>query len=157
MTTEQKQQLTKPSKEVSPFYTLQHEMNRLFEEFKSGWYHPAVEHLGSFQTKVDMKDNDNEILVHADLPGVDLKDIQVSIENNSLVLQGEKKMEKESKEKGFYRMERSYGSFYRSLPLPCAVEEDKIDAVYKDGVLNITLPKSKDGASQPKRISVKAG
>ncbi len=134
-------------------------MNRLFEEFKSGWgwSHPAAEQLGTFHTKVDMKDNDKEILIHADLPGVELKDIDISIEGNSLVLQGEKKVEKESREKGYYRMERSYGSFYRAIPLPCAVERENVDAVYKDGVLNITLPKCKDAAKQEKRITVKAG
>jgi HSP20 family protein len=156
---EKKQQLITPSKEVSPLHTLQHEMNRLFEEFKSGlgWSHPVVEQLGAFHAKIDMKDNDKEVLIHADLPGVELKDIQISVEGNSLVLQGEKKVEKESKEKGYYRMERSYGSFYRSIPLPCAIEQENIDAVYKDGVLNITLPKSKDTTKPEKRITVKAG
>lgn len=156
---QKKQEMTTPVKETSPLYTLQHEMNRLFEDFKSGWgwTHPTLEQFGTFQTKIDMKDNDREIVVQADLPGVELKDIDISVEGNSLILQGEKKMEKESKEKGYYRMERSYGSFYRAIPLPCKVEQENVDAVYKDGVLNITLPKCKDVVKEQKRITVKAG
>ncbi|MBX3075576.1 Hsp20/alpha crystallin family protein [Candidatus Obscuribacterales bacterium] len=144
---------------LAPFASLQHEMNKLFDELRGGWnIHPSVfEQLGDFHAKVDMKDNDKDIVVSAELPGVEMKDINISLNGETLVLKGEKKVEKEEKEKGYYRMERSYGSFYRAIPLPCEVEQNAVDAIYKDGVLTVTLPKSKDSIKNEKQINIKAG
>lgn len=144
---------------LAPFSSLQHEMNKLFDELRGGWnLHPTVfEQLGDFHAKVDVKDNDKDIVVSAELPGVEMKDINISLNRDTLVLKGEKRVEKEEKERGYYRMERSYGSFYRAIPLPCEVEKDAIDAVYKDGVLTVTIPKSKESMKAEKQITVKAG
>lgn len=144
---------------LTPFAALQQEVNKLFDDIRGGWGgHPSVfEQLGDFHAKVDVKDTENEIVVSAELPGVDMKDIAITLNRDSLVLKGEKKVEKEEKEKGYYRMERSYGSFYRALPLPCEVESEGIDAVFKDGVLTVTLPKSKETIKSQKQITVKAG
>ena len=144
---------------LTPFTALQQEMNKLFDDLRGGWgSHPvSFEQLGDFHAKVDIKDNDKDLVVSAELPGVEMKDISIALNQNSLVLKGEKKVEKEEKEKGYYRMERSYGSFYRAIPLPCEVERENIDAVYKDGVLTVTLPKSKETIKNQKQITVKAG
>lgn len=148
-----------PRKQFAPFHTLQQEMNRLFDDFKMGFAfpHPTFEFLGDFHASIDMKDTDKDVVVTAELPGVEMKDINISMKDNMLVLTGEKKQEKEEKEKSYYRMERSYGSFYRALELPCEVDKEAIDAVYKDGVLTVTLPKNKEVLTNEKKITVKAG
>lgn len=145
---------------LSPFASVQQEMNKLFEELRSGWgfaHTPQFEPFGDFHARVDMKDSEKEVIVTAELPGVDLKDIDITVKGDSLILKGEKKMEKEEKDKGYYKMERSYGSFYRSIPLPCEIEKDNVDAVFKDGVLTVTMPKTKAALTSEKQISVKAG
>lgn len=150
-----------PRKELlAPFASLQQEMNKLFDEIKTGWgfaHPPLFEPFVDFHARLDMKDNQKEIVISAELPGVELKDIDISLKGDSLVLKGEKRMEKEEKDKGYYRMERSYGSFYRVIPLPCEIEKENVDAVYKDGVLTVTLQKTKEALKNEKQITVKAG
>lgn len=155
---EKKQTTTLAPRRENPLYSLQEEMNRLFEDFTRGFHKPLwLEPVSDFNAKVDMKDSEKNVEVTAELPGVELKDIEVYLEDKSLVIKGEKRSEKEEKDKNFYRMERSYGSFYRVLPMPCAIEKDAIDASYKDGVLKITLTKSKEAESNGKKIQIKAG
>lgn len=142
------------------FVSLQHEMNRLFDEFRQNLgfsTHPWTEALTEYATKVDVKDNDNRVVVTMEIPGVDMKDIELSMRGDGLVVKGEKKEEKEEKEKGYYRIERTYGSFYRMIPIPCEVDRDNVEATYKDGVLKVTLPKTKETLQNEKKISVKAG
>src|SRR5262249_12439962 len=98
--------------------------------------------------------NDNEVVFKAELPGLDAKDIEVKLENNVLVLKGERHFEKEAKEENYHRIEREYGTFSRSFALPVTVNPDRITAEYKDGVLKIVLPKSE--ATKPKPIKVAA-
>lgn len=157
---ETKKESTALTRREHPFLALQEEMNRVFEDFRHGfpfarttWFEPMSE----FNAKVDMKDDDKEIIVTAEIPGVDMKDIEVKVEDSSLVIRGEKRSEKEEKDKNYYRMERSYGSFYRLLPLPAAVEKNAVEAVYKDGVLKVRLPKSREAIENGKKIQVKAG
>ncbi len=95
-----------------------------------------------------------EIKVSAEIPGVEPKDIDVSVEDGILTIKGEKKYEREEKEKGQYRMERSYGSFERTIELPAEVDESKAKAEFKKGVLRLTLPKRPGAPSRRKRISV---
>lgn len=158
--TETKKEATAVARREHPFLALQDEMNKLFEDFRQGfpfgrstWLEPIAE----FNAKVDMKQNENEIVVTSELPGVDLKDIEVKVEDNAIIIKGQKRSEKEEKENNYYRMERSYGSFYRHLPLPGAVQKDSVEAIYKDGVLKVTLPKSKEAKANGKQIQVKAG
>lgn len=107
--------------------------------------------------KIDVKDTDTELVVTAELPGVELKDIEISLNDHSLSIKGEKKEEREEKDKGYYRMERTYGSFHRLLALTCAVDKDKVAATAKNGVIKIVLPKLKETRVSEKKIEVKAG
>lgn len=91
---------------------------------------------------IEITDKKDKLVVKAEIPGVDKKDIKVSLEGDILTIKGEVKKEEETKEKGYYYSERSYGTFQRSISLPYSVDKKKIDATYKDGVLTIELPKS---------------
>ena len=101
---------------------------------------------------VDILETDNELIIKADLPDVDMKDIHVDIENGTLALKGERKFEQEEKDLGYHRMERSYGSFARYFSLPDTVEPDKVKADYKNGVLTVSLPKKE--IAKPRSIKV---
>jgi len=104
----------------NPFAVLRQEMEELFDNFFRGFeLEPFFDRrLSTFSPNVDVTEKDKEIEVSAELPGMDDKDIEVTLNNNSLTIKGEKKVEKEDKEKDYYRMERSYGSFSRTIPLP---------------------------------------
>lgn len=106
---------------------------------------------------MDIRDNDDELIVTAELPGDKLEDIDLTVSPDSLLIQGEKREEQESKEKGQYRLERLYGSFTRQLPLPCEIEQDKVEASFKDGVLKVTMPKSKESMDKNQKVQVKKG
>lgn len=139
-----------------PFTALQREMNRLFDDaFRSGM--PAAPDGSLLAPSLDMKETDTEVQISVELPGVDEKDVQVTYEDGLLVVKGEKKSEKEEKKEGYYRAERSYGSFYRAVELPCAVDPEKISAHSAKGVLSVTLPKLPAEKSKAKRIEVKSG
>jgi HSP20 family protein len=139
-----------------PFAVLRREMDSLFNNFFRGFdLEPFEGRLGTFNPKVDVTENDKEIKISAELPGMDEKDIDVSLQKDVLTIKGEKKEEKEDKGKDYYRMERSYGSFSRSIPLPVDVETDKVEAKFKKGVLSITLPKTAKAVSETKKIAVK--
>jgi len=142
----------------SPFASLQREMNRLFDNF-FGEYTPArfEESFGGYLPKIDVKETNKDVLVEAELPGMDEKDIDISISDDILTLRGEKRMEKEEKESGFYRMERTYGSFHRDIPLPCEVESTNVEAVFRKGVLTVHLPKKPEAQRKAKKIAIKTG
>ena len=101
---------------------------------------------------VDLSEDDKEIVVKAEMPGLDPKDVDISINKGTLTLQGEKKFEDEEKKENYRRIERRYGSFYRSIPLPTEVDEDKVKAQYKKGILTITMPKSEEQKSKKIQI-----
>jgi HSP20 family protein len=101
---------------------------------------------------VDIKETDKDIQLRADLPGMKKEDIDISVNEDQLVIKGERKFEKEEKDKDFVRVERSYGSFYRSFNIGVPVKSDQIKASYKDGVLEVVLPKAE--AKKPKKIEV---
>ena len=101
---------------------------------------------------VDVYDNKDNLVIKADLPGIKQNEINVSVEDDILTIKGEKKKETEVKEDNFYRLERAYGSFERSFTLPTNVDASKIKAAYKDGVLELTLPKKEE--TKPKQIKV---
>ncbi len=139
--------------------TLHDEMNQLFDEFFSGFglapWAPFAEMESYFSPRVDVIETDKEVKVSAELPGLSEKDVEVSLSHDVLTIKGEKKSEEEHKEHNSYRLERVYGSFQRSIPLPCEVDEDKVEAVFKNGVLTITLPKVAE-AQFRKQIPVKS-
>ena len=142
--------------EQNPFSLLRREMDSLFDNFYRGFdIEPFESRLGVFNPKVDVTENDKEIKISAELPGMDEKDIDVSLQIDMLTIKGEKKEEKEDKGKDYYRMERSYGSFSRTIPLPIEVETEKVEAKFKKGVLSITLPKTAKAVAETKKIAVK--
>jgi HSP20 family protein len=109
----------------------------------------------SWSPRLDVSETDKALEIVADLPGMDKKDINVSLDGDLLTIKGEKKEVKEKKDKHFHTIERRSGSFYRALRLPVAVESDKIEANFKDGVLTLTLPKSKEAAKKVAQIEIK--
>jgi HSP20 family protein len=108
----------------------------------------------AWNPSVDIFETDNDVVVKAELPGMDPKSIDVRLENNVLLLKGERHFEKETKEENYHRVEREYGSFSRAFSLPMAVKEEKITAEYKDGILKIVLPKKEE--VKPKTIKIEA-
>ncbi|HMK44912.1 MAG TPA: Hsp20/alpha crystallin family protein [Dissulfurispiraceae bacterium] len=146
-----------PAKEDHPVDLFRDEMNRLFDNFFRGFdIEPFGGRIAGFSPKIDVVETDAEIKVAAELPGMEEKDIDVSLTKDALSIRGEKKVEKEDKGKDFYRMERSYGSFSRTIPLPVEVDADKVLADFKKGVLTVTLPKSAKAIKASKKIAVKA-
>ncbi len=143
---------------ASSLLDLQEEMDRWFEEFFGrGWLTPFrlfEEKLPAFSPRVDVVETDKEIKVSVELPGMTEEDIEVTLDDDMLTISGEKKSEHEEKEENYYYMERSYGSFRRVVPLPCSVDEEKVTATFKNGVLNIVLPKAAE-AIERKRIKIK--
>jgi len=101
---------------------------------------------------VDILENENELVLKADVPGLEFKDIDIQIENGTLTLKGERKFEKDENSKGYHRLERSYGSFVRYFTLPDTVASDQVHADYKNGVLTVTLPKKE--IAKPRSIKV---
>jgi len=126
---------------------LHRDMDGLFSAFFAGW--PVYEH--KLWPAIDVSEDEDAIVVKAEVPGCKADDINISVHGNTMTVSGEKKREEEKKEKGRYHLERSYGSFRRDLNLPADVDHAKVDAVCKDGVLSITLPK----AEREKAIKVK--
>lgn len=105
------------------------------------------------EPRLDLTESDEQIVVKAELPGVDPKDVRIDVSGNLLTLAGEKKQEKEEKKRNEYILERSFGSFQRSVQLPSTADADRVDAKYRDGVLTITIAKHPEAT--PKRITVK--
>lgn len=143
-----------------PVATLHREIDSLFDDFFRGFDRfPSLPFkegkLADFSPKINVSENDEEIEVTAEVPGMDQNEVEVNLRNDMLTIKGEKKQEKEEKDKEYYHVERSYGSFYRSLQLPCEVEEDKVKASFKKGVLKINLPKSKEAKENVRKIEVK--
>jgi len=129
------------------------EMNRLFDSVFSGWPERRESLLeGDWAPSVDVAEMEEEIVVTAELPGIEQNEVEISIADNVLTLKGEKKEETEEKKKNYHRIERSYGSFQRSIGLPTGVQADKATAKYKDGVLRITIPKAEE--AMPKQIKI---
>jgi len=131
---------------------LQDRMNRLFDDAGRPWRTDEPAATTSWSPSVDIFETEGEIVVKAELPGMDRKDIQLNLENNVLSLRGERKFQKETKDDNYHRIERSYGVFSRAFSIPATVDEERIRADYKDGVLKIVLPK-KDQA-KPKQIKI---
>jgi HSP20 family protein len=130
---------------------MQEQMNRLLD---LAWNREPGEELreGVWQPPVDIYEDEEAVVIKAELPGMDQKDIEVRIENNTLTLRGERKHEEEIKKENFHRVERFYGTFQRSFSLPQVVDQEKIKAVCDKGVLAITLPKKEE--TKPKQINV---
>ena len=130
------------------------QVNRLFNEFFRG-IAPA-EQASDFIPRLNVSESENELKVEAELPGIDEKDVKVELDEDALVLSGEKISEEEKKDDQWYRAERSYGSFHRVIPLPSYMDGEKAKAKFKNGVLTITLPKLPEEKATRKIISINA-
>ncbi|MEW6455950.1 MAG: Hsp20/alpha crystallin family protein [Acidobacteriota bacterium] len=133
--------------------TLQEKMNKLFEDslLRSKFGEEGLM-TGTWNPPVDIYETENSVVLTAEIPGVNEKDIEVKLENNQLSIKGERKFEKETKEENYHRIERSYGSFYRSFTIPNAIDQDKISAEYKNGILKVTMQKKEE--VKPKSIKI---
>ena len=138
-----------------PFLSLQREIDRLFDDFTRGFSTLSMMPApgGKLMPVTDVTETDKEIEISAELPGLEEKDVQINLSNNVLSIKGEKKAEKERKEKDFRMVERSYGAFERTIELPEGVNPDSIKATIAKGVLTVTVPKP--APAQAKTIEVK--
>lgn len=132
--------------------SLRREMDRLFDRFFEG--EVDVPALGEFMPTMDLKENTDKVTVTMEVPGVDAKDVEVSVSDHMLTVKGEKKQGKEEKGEHSHRIERSYGAFARTIALPAAVDTNKADATFKNGVLTITVAKTP--GAKGKTVPVKA-
>jgi HSP20 family protein len=139
-----------PFRELS---TLQDRINRAFRESRSGNDDSLT--TSSFAPAVDVYEDEHTVTLKIEVPGIDEKDIDVQVENNTLTVHGERKIEKEEKEENYRRVERQYGSFTRTFTLPTTVDSDSVSATYDKGVLKIALPKKAE--AKPKQIKVTVG
>jgi HSP20 family protein len=134
---------------------MQHEMSRLvYEFFRGGMQDKAAKKQSSWTPAVDMCESDEAFTVQAELPGFSKDDVQVEIKDNRLTLKGERQRETDVNEAKYHRVERVYGTFQRSIRLPAVVDVDRAEAIFKDGVLKLTLPKAAE--AKPKPISITA-
>ena len=142
------------SSEDNPMATLQREMNHVFENF---W-----NRVGQFEwpwssgeAKSDVVETDKAIEVSIELPGMEMNDIEVTVNDDMLTVKGEKKIERQEEKKGYYLSERSYGAIYRTIPLPPGVDGEKAQASFKNGVLTIKLPQSPEAQAKVRKIAIK--
>jgi HSP20 family protein len=142
------------SSEDNPIATLQREMNHVFENFwnRVGQFEWP---WGSDEAKSDMVETDKAIEVSIELPGMEMKDIEVTVNDDMLTVKGEKKIERQEEKKGYYLSERSYGAIYRTIPLPPGVDGEKAQASFKNGVLTIKLPQTPEAQAKVRKIAVK--
>ncbi len=167
--TNEKREPVPSAGEQHPLGTLQREIDRLFDDFGRGiWRSPFGRRLFDFQPSwrtderwgavpaVDIAEKDKEYEITAEIPGIDEKNVEISVANGMLTIKGEKSEEKEEKKKDYYLSERHFGSFERSFAVPEGVDVDRIAASFKKGVLTVTLPKMPEAQKPAKKIEVKA-
>ena len=134
--TERKMKIWEPFREL---VSMRDDMDRLFGTF----FGSNVDNFEKYwKPAIDIEENNGNLIVTAEIPGMTKEDIKVSVHNDVLTISGERKRENEKKEKMFHRIERCYGKFNRSFALPKTVNEEKIEAVFKDGILTLTIPKT---------------
>jgi HSP20 family protein len=144
-------------KDKDIFSSLHREIDRVFDDFTHSEHWPFRAFSsgnGKLSPRIDIAETDKKVEVTVELPGVDEKDIDISLSDDMLTVKGEKKSETEKTEKDYHLVERSYGSFERMTRLPCEVDADKVKADFKQGVLKITLPKSPEAKSKARKIAI---
>lgn len=152
------QQTETKSADVNPIATLQNDVNMVIESF---WkrFGQGIGSLdwpwGGSEVKSDIVETDKAIEVSLELPGMEMKEIEVTVNDDMLTVKGEKKIERQEEKKGYYLSERSYGAIYRTIPLPPGVDGGKAEASFKNGVLTIKLPQTPEAQAKVKRIEVK--
>jgi HSP20 family protein len=144
-----------------PFGALRSEMDRLFDSFMGGlptfptMFGPSATRGFALMPSMDVKETDKEITIAAELPGLDEKDVSLTIQNGVLTIEGEKRLEHEEEKENYHVMERRYGGFQRSLRIPDTVNEGKIEARFDKGVLKVVLPKRPEAAAEQRKIEIK--
>ena len=136
----------------SNLVTAQQEFDRLFKDAFTPFFGEGELSTHTWAPPVDIYETENDIVLKAELPGVDPKDVEVRVEDSTLYLKGERKFEKEVKNESYHRVERSYGSFARSFSLPNSINAEKVKAEFKDGLLTLTLPKREE--AKPKKVTI---
>jgi HSP20 family protein len=139
---------------LGDFVDIRDEIDRLFDTFlpaKSEAEYPVTT---AWVPRVDVAETDNEVVVTTELPGVERKDVKLSVEDNVLTIGGEKKQENETKEKNYHCVERRYGTFSRSFTLPTRIQADKVKATFKDGILTMKLPKAEEAKTKEIPIEI---
>jgi HSP20 family protein len=137
-----------------PLMSVQREIDRLFDDFWRGANVPGFGGASMISPRIDVSENEKEIVVTAELPGLEERDVEVLLADNALTLKGEKKAERNESEHGYVYKERSFGSFRRTLPLDAEVNPDEVDARFHNGVLTVTLPKSPEVQKKGWKIDV---
>ena len=137
--------------------SLHRDINRLFDDMFRGFSMPSLPSIGRSLgwPRLELSENDKEIRVTAELPGMEEKDIEISLDDHQLVIWGEKKSETSDEERGY--SERSYGRFERRIGLPSQIDEDKVEAAFRNGVLTVTVPRTAEAAQGRKTIPINAG
>jgi HSP20 family protein len=155
--------MSRSGEDSDPFMAFRREMNRVFDDAFRGVGMPSLRGptfgrmpAGTLMPQVDVSESDHEIQVTAELPGIDEKDVEVILADDMLTIHGEKKAEREQKDRDYHLMERSHGTFSRSLPLPFTADPGQVKAVFKNGVLTITIPKPKEVQQKQHRIDVQS-
>ncbi len=142
-----------------PLVSFHRDINRLFDnffsDFGSKWSWPLTGRIGDFAPRVDVSEDEKEVKISAELPGMDAKEVKIEATKDTLRISGEKKEEVEKKEASYHRVERSWGKFQREFALPSEVDPERVDARFKNGVLTVTLPKTE--SVRGRRIEIKAG
>ena len=136
------------------------EMDRMFDDFGlgRGWGRPSLLSGGaSWSPQVEMSQQNNELIVRVDLPGMNRNDIKVDVTEGAITIQGERKSEHQEERGGVYRSERSYGSFYRTIPVPEGTMTDQAKATFKDGVLEISMPAPPEQVTRGRRLEIAEG
>lgn len=154
-----------------PLLALRRQMDHLFEEFARDWHLPTFGRdltdfepfrglpwtQGAVDVRFDVSESDDAIEVMAELPGLDEKDVEVTLSDGLLMIKGEKNQEEEKKEKDYYVSERRFGSFMRSIRVPSSVDESKVSARFDKGVLKVVMPKRAEAKSKAKKIEIAKG
>jgi len=148
---------------ASPFHMLERftdEMDRIFDEFGFGrrWHRrPAIEEANTWAPRIDVTQRNDELVIRADLPGLTKEDVKVDVTDDMITIEGERRHEQHEEEGGVYRSERSYGSFYRSIPLPEGAMTDRAKATFSNGVLEITMPAPPEQVNRGRRLEISEG
>ena len=151
-----------PARYTDPFSAMRAEMDRVFDSFLGRGFgrFPVLSPAGGGEEvmpSIDVRETDKELIVEAELPGMDEKDVHVTLNEGILSIKGEKKAEREEKKQGFHLSERRFGSFQRSFNLPEDADPEAVEATFKDGVLTVTVPKADDAKAGRRKVEVKRG
>src|SRR4051794_11271278 len=154
-------QMSRWGEDTDPFLQMRREMNRLFDDVFSGFggfglpgaFGPALQQM-PIAPNIDVSETEKEIQIKAEMPGIDQNDVEVLLEDDRLIIRGEKKEEREDKDRNYHVRERVQGAFSRTLPLPFSPDPNQVKAEFKDGVMTITIPKPQEVKQKQHRIEV---